>query len=100
MGKTLTDMLKNNISLFWDVEPASLDPEKHKRYIIPRVMDYGTLENVKATFAYYGKQTILEVLKESPYLDKKTISFFAFYYDIAPEEFRSYRKRSSFKTWK
>lgn len=100
MGKTLTDTLKNNSSLFWDTDPASLDPEKHKRYIIPRVMDFGTLDNVRETFAYYGKQTILEVLKESPDLDKKTISFFALYYDIAPEEFRSYRKRSNFKTWK
>lgn len=100
MEKSLKDMLRNNSPLFWDVDPTTLEPEKHKRYIMHRVMDYGTLENVRETFSYYGEQTILEVLKECPDLDKKTISFFALYYDIAPDEFRAYRKRSSFKTWK
>ena len=27
--------------LFWDVNPESLDMEKHKKYIIGRTLDYG-----------------------------------------------------------
>ncbi|WP_269456767.1 DUF6922 domain-containing protein [Thermanaeromonas toyohensis] len=28
-------------SLFWDTVPESLDTEKHKRYIIERVLEFG-----------------------------------------------------------
>jgi hypothetical protein len=45
-------MNKNNISLkdfsphlFWDVDAETLDLEKHKTYIIRRVMEYGKLND-------------------------------------------------------
>lgn len=98
--KTYKELIQSNQTLFWDVNTAALDPEKNKYYIIPRVMDYGTLEDVQATMRYYGNETILEVLKNCPYLDKKTISYFAFYFKIPREEFRSYRKRQTFHTWR
>lgn len=43
-----------NPQLFWDTDSATLDPEKNKTYIIPRVMDYGSLEDVRIIFANYG----------------------------------------------
>lgn len=100
MDRPLNKVLNTESGLFWDVDPASLDAEKHKYYIIPRVMDYGTLEHVKETFRHYGVEAILEVLKQVPSLDKKTISFFATRYDIPREEFRAYRRSKKHHTWR
>lgn len=94
-GLILTDN-----SIFWDVDPSSLNPGIHQNYIIPRVMDYGTLEDVKRVMRYYGEELVLKTLKNAPYLDKKTVSFFGQYYRVPLNEFRAYRKRESFHTWK
>ena len=31
-------------TLFWDWDPTTLDPEKHSRYIIGRVLTRGTMD--------------------------------------------------------
>ena len=28
-------------TLFWDVDPATIDPDKNAKYIIERIMDFG-----------------------------------------------------------
>ncbi|MBI4994134.1 hypothetical protein HZC21_00610 [Candidatus Peregrinibacteria bacterium] len=28
-------------SLFWDIDPKTIDLKKHKRYIIERILDFG-----------------------------------------------------------
>jgi hypothetical protein len=90
----------SNSQLFWDTDPATLDPEKNKTYIIPRVMDYGSLEDVRNIFAYYGKDQMLAVLKDLPYLDKKTLSFCEVYFGVPRKDFRAYQRRLACQTWK
>lgn len=51
-------------SLFWDVDPQTIDAEKHARYIIERVLDFGTLEEVTWLFARYPRETIADTLKK------------------------------------
>lgn len=89
-----------NSQLFWDTDPRTLDPEKNKTYIIPRVMDYGSLEDVRSIFKYYGRDQMLAVLKSSPYLDKKTISFCEAYFGVSKTEFRAYQRSLNCPTWK
>jgi hypothetical protein len=52
-------------SLFWDVDPKTIDPKKHARYIIERVLDFGTDEEVRWLFRRYSSRTIREVLERS-----------------------------------
>ena len=40
--------------LFWDVKREDLDMEKHSRYIIKRVLEYGMLLDWKMVLQYYG----------------------------------------------
>ena len=40
--------------LFWDIDPARLDYDAKARYVIGRVVMYGTLADWKATLEYYG----------------------------------------------
>ena len=49
--------------LFWDVKREDLDMEKHSRYIIKRVLEYGMLLDWKMVLQYYGLDRIVELAK-------------------------------------
>ena len=49
-------------SLFWDVDPATIDPDKNARYIIERVLDFGEPEEVAWLFKKYPKEEIKRVM--------------------------------------
>ena len=45
-------------SLFWDIDPETIDLEKNARYVIERIFDYGKDEEVRWLFQQYGKERI------------------------------------------
>jgi hypothetical protein len=95
---TRTTFLENlTPALFWDVDRATVDPEKHSRFIIPRIMDRGTREDVREVMRFYGNDVVREVLLTAPALHKKTIAYFACKFDVPRDHFRAYRKTSP--TW-
>ncbi len=83
--------------LFWDVDRASVDPEQHRRFIISRIMDRGTLEDVKEAWRYYGEEAVREALLNASSLHKKTISFFSRQFNLPRESFRASRNQTG--TW-
>ena len=54
--------MKLRPSLFWDVDPDTIDLDKHARYVIERVLDFGTDEEVRWMFKQYPRKQIAEVL--------------------------------------
>ena len=52
-------------SLFWDTDPKNIDTEKHARYIIERVLDFGNDKEVEWLFGNYSEALIQEVLYNS-----------------------------------
>ncbi len=52
-------------SLFWDVDPKTVDPEKHARYIIERILEFGTDEEVRWMWNTYPHSLISDVLSKS-----------------------------------
>ena len=80
--------------LFWDVDPEQVDPETHWRFIIPRIMDRGTLRDVKAAWNYYGEERVQQALVKATSLHKKTIAFFANQFDLPRNVFRAYRQNT------
>lgn len=52
-------------SLFWDVDPKTLDPQRHARYIIERILDFGTDKEVYWMWHYYSRPLIRKVVRES-----------------------------------
>jgi len=84
--------------LFWDVDPASLGQGKHDSFLIARVMDRGTLEDVRLAWGYYGPDKVREALLESPVLGEKTLSFFANQFELPREAFRAFRHQGT--PWK
>ena len=62
-------------ALFWDVDPKTIDPEKHSTYIIERILDFGNDEEVRWMWDYYNHGFIREVLTKSRVLFPKTRTF-------------------------
>ncbi len=45
-------------SLFWDINPKNIDPQKNAQYVIERILDFGTDKEVKWMWDYYDKALI------------------------------------------
>ena len=59
-------------TLFWDVDPKTIDPKKHARYIIERVLDFGNDREVRWMWHYYDHRIIRRTVEESRVLHEKT----------------------------
>ena len=59
-------------SLFWDVNPATLDAKLHANYIIERILDYGTDEEVRWMYKTYPREFIRKVVDSSRVLRPET----------------------------
>lgn len=77
-------------SLFWDCNLETLDIEKHKRQIIVRVLERGTLDDWQTIKELYGKETILKEALQARSLDKYALAFCSGYFDVPKEKFRCY----------
>ena len=56
------DCSKFRSTLFWDTSFEHIDFIAHKRYIINRVFERGTEEEILETIRFYGKDTILATI--------------------------------------
>ena len=58
--------------LFWDVDPKTIDPKKHARYIIERILDFGTDREAAWIWKKYNHTLIKDVVTNSRVLHKPT----------------------------
>ena len=77
--------------LFWDVDKTKLNPDLNKQFIICRVMDRGDIEAVNTVLNYYDRQAVKETLTNARFIEKKTITFFANYFDLLPSDFKAWK---------
>ena len=63
--------------VFWDVDAARLDPVVGADYILPRVLEFGGIAEVRWAIATYGKEGIHRFLREvgHPELSARTLGF-------------------------
>ena len=92
-------MLKNTQtikkSLFWDVDPESIDLIKHKRFILERVINYGSFDNLKELFRLYGYREIKNDVRKLKNLSNKSLNFVSFFFSIPKEQLTCYTKKLS-----
>jgi len=81
--------------LFWDVSISAIDEVSHRDWLIVRVMDRGTREDVRHAWNHYGSSKVRESLLKAPSLRLKTIAFFASQFELPRESFRAWRNRDS-----
>ena len=85
--------------LFWDVDLADFDFEKHKIHLINRVLEYGLIKDWKLLKEFYGLETIKEVSLNLRSLDAVTLSYLSAIFKIDKTEFRCYKHRQLYQTY-
>jgi uncharacterized protein DUF6922 len=73
-------------NLFWDTPVEKIDIQKHKNYIIERVLSRGLLQDFYFLLQLYTLEEIVSAVKKSKTLDKKTINFCSHYFKIPINE--------------
>ncbi|MFZ3074476.1 MAG: hypothetical protein WA093_05140 [Minisyncoccales bacterium] len=68
MAKTI----KFRQSLFWDVNPKNIDPQKNTQYVIERILDFGTDLEVKWMWDCYDKALLKKIVDKSRCLMPET----------------------------
>lgn len=61
-------------TLFWDVDPKVIDPDKNAVYVIERILDFGNDEEVRWMVKYYPVSLIRKVVRTSRVLQPKSRS--------------------------
>lgn len=64
--------MKLRQSLFWDVDPDTIDLDKHARYVIERVLNFGTDEEVRWMWRTYPRTLIHDIVNKSRVLRPET----------------------------
>ena len=59
-------------SLFWDVDPKTVNYKKHAVYIIERILDFGNDREVKWMWHAYPRNLISEIVNKSRVLRPRT----------------------------
>lgn len=59
-------------SLFWDVDVRTIDPKKHAKYVIGRVLGFGNDREVRSLWKNYSKNLIHRAITNYRGVDQKT----------------------------
>ena len=60
---------------FWDVSPDQIDFDRHSEYVIARLLEHGDLVAIQWLIKAYQKEEIINVVKRSRQLSRKTANF-------------------------
>jgi len=78
--------LKLRTTCFWDVDFRKLDREKDKFFIISRVLEYGTMEDVVNLLSEYDSAEIAQVVRRSRIIGRATANFWGLILNIPRSE--------------
>jgi len=67
---------------FWDVDLSQLDIEKHSRFIIERILEFGRPEAVRWMRKEFSPSRIKQVIRISRNLSPKSATFWAFIFHL------------------
>ncbi len=81
--------------IFWDTHYETINWLNKARFVIERVVMYGTVEDWHAIKDFYGINRIKEEMLQSRDLDAKSLSFLSCVLNIPKEQFRCYIEKQS-----
>ncbi len=65
MATTVLEIPGDHLRLFWDTDMDQVDLEQHALFLIPRVLEHGTLEQAAWIRRYCGDARVREALLTS-----------------------------------
>lgn len=87
--------MKLSKTAFWDIDMDTLDYKTHKDFIIRKVFEFGSRQDLAEVMNFYSRETIINSLVTAQYLNKGTQAFACACYDLKPEVFRCYANNQS-----
>jgi hypothetical protein len=67
--------LKLSKTAFWDINMESINEQQHAAFVIARVFQYGTIEDIKTIAKYYTPIEIRKAITETRgIMDDKTLN--------------------------
>ena len=84
--------------LFWDIDPASLDMDKHAKYVVSRVLTAGTLADWNLLCRHLTLQGVIQIAQTLRSLDRKSLAFLSAIGQIPQESFRCCAQKPSTQT--
>jgi hypothetical protein len=88
--KTITPNIILSGKAFWDVDKLKIDYVNHADYIIRKVFEYGSWDDILEVSAYYGMDKIKKALQTAPYLKENTLYFASLFLNLPRNEFACY----------
>jgi hypothetical protein len=86
--------------LFWDIDKDNIDIEQYPKFLIERVLQYGTWTDWLALKQVIGIKKISEEVVKIKNLDDRTLSFMSIVTDIPQNQFLCYtQKQFQEKNW-
>ena len=82
-------------ALFWDVDPATLDIERHLKYVVARVLEAGTFDDWLLLRHRFTLSGIIDVARQLRSLDPKALAFLSVVGHVPRETFRCFTSRPS-----
>ena len=75
---------------FWDVKPENLDFSRDKGFIISRMFERGTLDDVLSVIGYYGKDDTGKTLQTNKYLNRQGLFLAHALLGLPLQDFKAY----------
>ena len=71
-----------NKTLFWDCDPTTLDPKKHAKFILERVLGKGDVDDFRQAKEIFDEKTIKDTVINNRTLDNRSQNFWCSYFNI------------------
>ena len=75
--------------LFWDVDLSDIDEQAHCRFIIQRVLERGSLDDIRVTISHYTIPFMISQAQQIRTLDPMTLAFAACIGNVKEETFKA-----------
>jgi hypothetical protein len=85
-----SDIIHLSPKAFWDVDMTTLDYSKQSDYIIRKVFEHGSWDDILEVTAYYGNEKILHTLTMASYLRGNTLFFASQFLNIPIQQFKCF----------
>ena len=82
-------------NLFWDIDPAALDIQRHLKYVVRRVLEAGTLDDWRLLCSHFSRDYVIRVATALRSLDPKSLAFLSAVGNIPRESFRCFTAKPS-----
>ncbi|TDB69056.1 DUF6922 domain-containing protein [Arundinibacter roseus] len=80
---------------FWDVQWESIDFEADSLFVIGKVLNYGTWDDIVAMLRYYGLERVRAEVVHGTYYKKTALSFLCLLLELEEQDFVVYQQRQA-----